>query len=184
MRFYRLFFLAILLIGFTIESLEAQRSTRQKIGLIDSDYILSLLPEYKGLDQTLNQMTIQWEQEINDERKELDLLEKDFEAKKILYTEEIIKQKTTEIEAKKKKIAQLNNQRFGPDGDYFKEQQRLLEPIQRKVFETVTIIANREDYDMILDRAGEMIVMFARPEWDISDLVLLELGIDTQQTSN
>lgn len=184
MRFSRQLFLVILLIGTFSISLEAQRSNRQKIGLIDSDYILSLLPEYKGLDQTLNQMTIQWEQEIDEERKELALLEKDFEAKKILYTEEIIKQVTTEIEAKKKKIAQLTNQRFGPDGDYFKEQQRLLEPIQRRVFETVTIVANREDYDMIFDRAGEMIVMFTRAEWDISDLVLLELGIDTQQTSN
>lgn len=184
MRFSRQLFLVILLIGTFSISLEAQRSNRQKIGLIDSDYILSLLPEYKGLDQTLNQMTIQWEQEIDEERKELALLEKDFEAKRILYTDEIIKQVTTEIEAKKKKIAQLTNQRFGPDGDYFKEQQRLLEPIQRRVFETVTIVANREDYDMIFDRAGEMIVMFTRTEWDISDLVLLELGIDTQQTSN
>lgn len=184
MRFLKFIILLILFTGVFNFSLEAQRSNRQKIGLIDSDYILSLLPEYKGLDQTLNQMTIQWEQEIEEERKELAALEKDFEAKKILYTEDIIKQVTTEIEAKKKKIAQLNNQRFGPEGDYFKEQQRLLEPIQRKVFETVSIVANREDYDIIFDRAGEMIVMFTRPEWDISNLVLLELGIDTQQTSN
>jgi|AntRauMFilla1563_2_1112583.scaffolds.fasta_scaffold00022_37 outer membrane protein len=184
MRFSRLIILVILLIGTFTISLQAQRSKQQKIGLIDSDYILGLLPEYKGLDQTLNQMTIQWEQEIEEERKELALLEKDFEAKRILYTDEIIKQVTTEIEAKKKKIAQLNNQRFGPDGDYFKEQRRLLEPIQRRVFETITIVANREDYDMIFDRSGEMIVMFTRAEWDISDLVLLELGIDTQQSSN
>jgi outer membrane protein len=187
MRFYNPFLKAILLLvavlGFVQEA-AAQRNARQKIGLVDSDYLLNQLPEYKGLDQTLNQMTIQWEQEIQDEQKKLDELLTDFRAKEILFTDEVRKQKLTEIESLEKKIGQLRNQRFGPQGDYFKEQQRLLEPIQRKVWEAIETVASREDFDIIFDRSGEVLVMYARAEWDISKLVLEELGIDTEDLGN
>lgn len=183
MRFFLSTFVIILVIG-SFADLFAQRSNRQKIGLVDTDYILNQLPEYKGLDQTLNQMTIQWQQEIQEEEKNLNELVNDFEAKEILYTEEVIKQKQQEITAQEKKIAQLKNQRFGPKGDYFKEQQRLLEPIQRRIFETIEIVAKRDDFDFIFDRSSQMMVLFARPEWDVTDLILIELGIDLEEQRN
>lgn len=183
MRFLTSFIVCILFLSI-VQDVQAQRNNRQKIGLVDTDYILNQLPEYKGLDQTLNQMTIQWQQEIQEEEKILDELNEDFEAKEILYTEEVIRLKKQEISAQEKKIAQLQNQRFGPQGDYFKEQQRLLEPIQRRIFETIELVANREDFDFIFDRSSQMMVLFARPEWDITDLILIEFGIDTEQQRN
>jgi outer membrane protein len=170
---------AILWIGLQSSELTAQRD-RQRIALVDSDFILSKLPEYNGLGQTLNQMTIQWEQEITEEEEKLKELEDEFSAKEILYTEEVRKQKLTAIEAQEKRIAQLNRQRFGPEGDYFKEQQKLLEPIQRKVWEAIEVIANRDNFDIVFDRSGEVLVMFASAEWDISKEVLLELGVDLE----
>lgn len=170
---------AILVIGLQSQELSAQRD-RQRIALVDSDFILSKLPEYNGLGQTLNQMTIQWEQEIKEEEDKLNELQEEFDTKEILYTEEVRKQKLTAIEAQQKRIAQLKRQRFGPEGDYFKEQQKLLEPIQRKVWEAIELVANRDNFDIVFDRSGEMLVMFARAEWDISQQVLLELGVDLE----
>ncbi|MGK7389960.1 MAG: OmpH family outer membrane protein, partial [Candidatus Cyclobacteriaceae bacterium M2_1C_046] len=79
---------------------------------------------------------------------------------------------------------QYLEQKFGSEGDYFQQQKELLEPIQRKVFEAITVVAEREGFDFIFDRTQNNDILFARDQWNLNDEVLLELGIATDNTSN
>jgi len=156
----------------------------QKIGYFDSDFILSNLPEYNGLEQQLELIAGQWRTELEQMQRELQQLEEDFEAKEILYTPEIRKQKQNEIQQKINDIRFFREQKFGPDGEYFQRQAELLEPIQRQVFEAVQAVAVRNGYDLIFDRAGDVRLIYARNEWNIDEEILIELGIDINEISN
>jgi len=156
----------------------------QKIGYFDSDFILSNLPEYNGLEQQLQLIASQWRSELDQMQAELEELQKDFEAKEILYTPEIRKQKQEEIQQKRQEIQLFRDQKFGPNGDYFKRQEELLKPIQRQVFEAVRNVAVRNGYDFVFDRAGDIRLVYARNEWSIDEEVLIELGIDINEASN
>ncbi|MEP5943961.1 MAG: OmpH family outer membrane protein, partial [Balneola sp.] len=148
----------------------------QKIGYYESDFVLSKIPEYVGIEQRLKIQSDGWKNEIQSLRLEIDNLEKDFTAKEILYTEEIKKEKIQEINSKKKQLDSFIEQKFGPNGEYFKKQKELLEPIQRQVFAAVRSVAQRNGFDFVFDRSGDIYMVYARGEWNINEQVLLELG--------
>lgn len=168
----------LLFLGFiTLVSTTSVVAQTQKIGFIDSDYILSRMPEYAGLEQRLRAINEEWRQEIQEMDTEIERLEREFVAREILYTEEVRTQRVNEIEALKRQREQYVNSRYGPEGEYFRQQQLILEPIQRRIMEAVETISNRDNFDFVFDRSGDFLFLFARSQWNLSDDVLLELGV-------
>jgi outer membrane protein len=149
----------------------------QRIAYMDSDYILSRMPEYTGLDQRLRTSVQEWNQELTAMKAEIDRLEQEFNAREILFTAEVRQQRLADIQTKKRAREQYEQARFGPEGDYFRQQQQLLEPIQRRVMLAIEKIAQRDGYDFVFDRSGDYLFLYTRSQWNISDEVLLELGI-------
>lgn len=150
----------------------------QIIAYFESEYILQRIPEYQGIEQQLDLMAQAWRAEVDKLDAEIEELEADFRAKEILYTEEIREQKRAEINTKKEERDRYLSQMFGPDGEYFKKQQELLEPIQRQVFEAVRAVAQRKGIDFVFDRSGDIYMVYARSEWNLNEDILLELGIE------
>lgn len=150
----------------------------QKLAYVDSEYILSKLPEYTGLDQRLRTLVNEWNQELSAMQVEIDRLEQEFSAREILFTVEVRAQREAEILTKKRAKTQYEQSRFGPEGDYFRQQTQLLEPIQRRVMEAIQVVAQRDGYDFVFDRTGDFLFLYTRSQWNISDEVLLELGIN------
>lgn len=175
MRKYSIYTTALILAFIYAGGLQAQS---QKIGFIDSDMIMERMPEYSGIEQQLSLLSERWEQEIREMEDEIDELEQDFEAREILFTDEIRQQRLDAISQKKETLDRYIEQKFGPEGEYFSRQSELLEPVQRNVFEALDRVAERGSYDFVFDRAGETRFLFSRNEWNLTNEVLSELGLD------
>ncbi|MFW2476934.1 MAG: OmpH family outer membrane protein, partial [Sediminibacterium sp.] len=67
--------------------------------------------------------------------------------------------------------------RFGYEGDLFIERQRLIKPVQDRVYNAVQKMALARSYDFVLDKSEGITVIFADPKLDKSDDILKELGI-------
>jgi outer membrane protein len=169
-------FITLLSLFFVIGAVQSV-AQNQKIGFIDSDYILSRMPEYSGLEQRMRAINEEWRKEIEEMDLEIQRLEREFVAREILYTDEVRTQKQTEIENLKRQREQYVNTRYGPEGEYFKQQQLILEPLQRRIMEAVETISTRDNFDYVFDRSGDFLFLYARSQWNLSDDVLLELGV-------
>ena len=170
--------LLVLIAIFLVVEVQAQN---QKLGYYESDFVLSKIPEYAGIEQQLKILSDGWKKDISDLEQEILALNQDFQAKEILYSEEIKEEKLQEINSKKNELEVYTAQKFGPNGEFFRKQKELLEPIQRQVFAAVRAVAQRNGYDFIFDRSGDVYMVYARGEWNINDQVLDELGIETEQ---
>lgn len=168
-------YLITLLILLSFESIYAQN---QKIGFIDSDIIMQNIPEYGGIEQRLSLLSESWRQEIMRMERSIEDLENDFAAREILFTEDIRAQRLREIEEKRDQLDRYIEEKFGPNGDYFSRQKELLEPIQRAIFEALSRVASRLNYDFIFDRADDIRFLYAGQEWNLTDEVMLEMGLD------
>jgi outer membrane protein len=173
----RLLFYIILFIS-PLFGPEAGLGQNQRIGYIDSDIIMQSMPEYSGIEQRLGLLSETWRQEIREMENEIADLERDFEAREILFTPEIREQRMTEINRKKTELERFIEEKFGPMGEYFTRQKELLMPIQRLVFDALTRVASRDGFDFVFDRADGTRFLFARQEWNLTEEVMLELGID------
>lgn len=155
----------------------AMATQAQRYAIIDTKYILSKIPEYKDADKKLQQIGEQWQKEIDDKQSQLDKMYKNYEAEQFMLTDELKKKREDELFVKEKEIRELQKRRFGYEGDLFKERQRLVKPVQDKVYNAVQKIAVAKSYDFVLDKSEGITIIFADPKLDKSDEVLKELGI-------
>lgn len=181
---FRLLLLGVL-VGAAAGLGPGEAHAQQKIGYVDSQYILEQLPEYATVQQKLDKLEKKWRDDIQQQRKKLEKLRSEYQAQELLYTEDVRSEKRQAIEQAQKEIEQLRQQYFGPEGQLYTRQQELMRPIQERILKAAEEVATEEGYDYVFDKGGEVLFMYAREEHDLSDPVLRELGINTdQQTSS
>ncbi|HEX6334417.1 MAG TPA: OmpH family outer membrane protein [Flavisolibacter sp.] len=149
----------------------------QRYAIIDTKYILDKMPEYRQAQKQLDDVTAQWQKEIDQLQSELDRMYKDFDAEQVMLSEELKKKREDQLFMKEKALRDLQRKRFGFEGDLFKKRQELVKPIQDKVYNAVQKIAVQRGYDFILDKSEGITVIFADPKLEKSDDVLRELGV-------
>ena len=149
----------------------------QRYAVIDMNYILNKLPEYKAAQQKLDEFSAQWQQEIDRQSAALDKMYKDYDAEKVMLSDDLRKKREDEIFNADKDLRDLQRKRFGYEGDLFKKRQELIKPIQDKVYTAVQKLAASKLYDFILDKSDGITVIFADPKLDRSEDVLRELGV-------
>lgn len=168
-------YLIVILFSLCVNTVYSQE---QKIGYIDSDIIMQNMPEYSGIEQRLSLLQDSWRQEIVRMERAIDELESDFEAREILFTEDIRAQRLSEIEQKRNDLNRYIEEKFGPNGEYFTRQKELLEPIQRSIFQALSTVASRLGYDFVFDRSDDIRFLYVSREWNLTNDVMLEMGID------
>ena len=149
----------------------------QRYAIIDTKYILDKLPEYKTAQKTLDATAENWQKEIDQRQEELNKMYRDFEAEQVMLSDDLKKKREDELFNKEKELRDLQKRRFGFEGDLFKERQKLIKPVQDKVYTAVQKLAVARSYDFILDKSEGITVIFADPKLDKSEDVLRELGI-------
>jgi outer membrane protein len=155
---------------------------QQKIGYIDSDYILEQLPDYQTIQQQLDRMAQGWQSELDELKSALDENFREYQARELLYTNEERQRRRQDILREEEDLERLRVKYFGPEGDIFLQQEQLMRPVQEKILQAINDVATSEGYDYVFDAAGEFLFMFKRDQYDLSDTVLRELGIDVEST--
>lgn len=166
------FFLALLLSISLANSVFAQ-----KFGYIDSEYILTKMPEYKQAQADLNQAAKKWQSELEDMTKEIDNLKDAYKVEEVLLTEDMQKERLDTIASKEKKLRERQKAYFGYEGMLFYKKQELIKPVQDKVFEAVEKVAKEKKLQMIFDKSSTLVVIYADPIHDYTDYVLEKLGL-------
>ncbi|MCU0435967.1 MAG: OmpH family outer membrane protein [Bacteroidia bacterium] len=166
----RLILLFIAFLGFT------GMVSAQKFCYVDTEYILAQSPSYQQAQDQLNQLSMQWQKEVEAKYAEIDKLYKNFQQEQLLLTEELRKKREAEIIQKEKEAKEFQKQKFGVDGELFKKRQELVKPIQDQVYNAVKEMAERGGYGIVFDKASDMTMLYSNPKYDKSDDVLEILG--------
>ena len=94
----------------------------------------------------------------------------------------LFERKREAIVQEEEAVERLRMQYFGPEGDLFKQQDQLLKPIQEKVLIAIEEVAIAEGYDYVFDKSGDYVFLYASEQFDLSNQVLEELGIEIEST--
>lgn len=166
------------LFGVFLLMMPLDAAAQQQIRYIDSEYILDQTPEYATIQQKIDRLEEQWRSELQQRRDTVRKMYREFESRELLYTQEERQQRQQEIAQAEQELENLRQRYFGPNGELFQRQRDLMRPLQERVLTAVDEVATSEGYDFVFDRSGDFLFMFARDQYDVSDQVLRELGID------
>lgn len=148
----------------------------QKYGFIDSGYILENIPSFRAAQDQLNQLSAQYQKELESMHTEIEKMYQDYQAESVLLSEDMKRKREDVIITKEKDYKQLQRKYFGPEGDLYQRRQSLIKPIQDDVFTAVQEIANEGSYAVIFDKADGTTLFYTNPRYDLSDQVLQKLG--------
>ena len=164
--------LAIVLIAFMTLPLFGQ-----KYAYIDSEYILSNMPDYVEAQAELDRIAAEWQKEIEKQFSSIDSMYKKYQVEAITLPDNMKKRREDAIIAAEQAAKDLQKKRFGKDGDLFKKREELVKPIQDRVFTAIDEYAKEKGYAFVFDVAGAMTIIYADPKWDINDQIMQKLGV-------
>ena len=151
-------------------------SYAQKFAYVDTDYILNNIPEFNQAQDKLDEISKQWQTEIEGIYAEVDKMYRDYQTQEVLLTDEMKKKREEAIIAKEKSAKDLQKKRFGPEGDLYGKRQELIQPIQDKVYDAIQQLAANSKYAVIFDSSSDLIMLYSSPNLDKSDKVLDNMG--------
>ncbi|MDC8105675.1 MULTISPECIES: OmpH/Skp family outer membrane protein [Chryseobacterium] len=161
-------------------------SNAQKIGVVDTEYILNKLPQYKEAEARLNSQIDTWESELQSLNAEYEKKRSAFENERVLLVGDQLKLREKEVMDLDKNIKTTTSLRFGTNGEITKLRSNLVEPFQDQIWNAVKTMSEKNGLGIVLDKSNNINVIFLQKRYDYTDKVLdiLLKGTEKKEKTN
>jgi len=149
--------------------------SQSKIRYLDSQKVLDNYPEWQEVQRQLDELRKKYEDEFEGIRKQAQALYNELQNQSLLLSPEKKAEKEGQLLNLQTQLERFQQEKFGPQGEFYRENAKLTEPIVTKINQIIKKIGEEDGYDYILDVA-QGVVLYAKPEYDITDRVLEELN--------
>lgn len=145
-----------------------------KLGHINSQEIIVLMPEIEAMEKQMKEAGDQWESELLKMREEYYAKIKQFQDTQATLSESIKQARQAELADMEQRIATLNQT---AQNDLAKKNQDLAAPILEKVRKAINDVASENGYTYIFDMAAQSIIYTSPSSNDITALVKKKLNL-------
>lgn len=145
---------------------------KQKTGFIDSQIILAALPEAIKAQGELEAAAKMWQARIDTMYSEYMKAIEDYKKKEGTMNQDKKLEAQQKIVGMEQEIQLFRQQKFSQGGDYYKKQEELLAPIKERIMLTIEEVAKDEHMTFVFDKTGEVFLLYADPDYDITYKVL------------
>lgn len=143
-----------------------------KIGWINSRTIMDKLPEAQEAQRQLDALVTEWQNELAKMQNEWQKKFAEYDKKKLILTDQMKSDNERELQDLDRKISEYRNRKFGQNGELFQKQNELMKPVQDKIYKAIQDVAKDESYDYIIDKSGEILLMYTNEKFDVTLAVL------------
>lgn len=146
-----------------------------RIGVVDSEIILSQLPDYKKAQDQLNEIVKKWQSDLDSLSMEYQERIENYRKQEALMSDEVKLKEQQEIMKLEQEIYNFRQRKFGQQGEFAQKQEELLSPIKQNIIKAIEKVAKEEKVTLVLDKAGDVVVLYADPSYDLTFKVLDQL---------
>jgi len=150
-----------------------------KIGYINSDAIMDQLPEAQEAQRQLDEIVSEWQSELSQMQRTWQQKFEEYDQRKLIMSDQRRAEAERELMELDREIAEFRDDKFGQEGELFYLQEELIRPIQDRIFLAIQEIAESEAYDYVFDQSGDILLMYANEQFDLTEKVLQRV-IDMQ----
>ncbi|MBU0558663.1 MAG: OmpH family outer membrane protein [Bacteroidetes bacterium] len=167
----KIFIVSLLLIAV---SLSAQSSI--KIGFVDSQVILAQYAPAIKAQSDLDALTAKWSKSRDSMVTVLQAQYGEYEKQKELMTADKQRETQQALVKKQQEIQFYEQSKFGqPNGELYRKNEELLSPIKEKIMNSINEVAKAEGMNFIFDKTGDVLLLYADSEYDMTYKVLDKL---------
>ena len=148
-----------------------------KIGYTNADYILSLMPEAKQIESELATYETQLQNQLQSKYEEFQAKAADYQQNAGTMIDAVRADRETELQNMQTEIQKFEQQ---AQNSLNNKRNQLVGPAYEKIGTAIEQVAKENGYTHVLSSGSAVsnVLLYAREEDNISDLVLKKLGID------
>lgn len=145
-----------------------------KLGHVNSQEILTAMPERADIEKKINELQASWEKELLKMREEYNAKIKEYQEKQATMPESIKQARQSEIADIEQRISTFQQQAYS---DLQKKQQELFAPVVDKVKKAIEAVGAEGGFLYIFDLGTQSIVYQSPKAVDITPLVKKKLNV-------
>ena len=148
-----------------------------KIGYTNVDYVLSLMPEAKQIESELATTENRYTAQLESKYKDYQTKVADFQQNAETFTDVERADKVSEIENLQQSIQQFE---ANAQNSLVNKRNELLQPVFEKIGTAIEQVSKENGYTHVfnMNTNGGTILLYAREEDNVTNLVLQKLGVD------
>ena len=156
-----------------------------RIAFIDATKIIKRMPETVDAEARLDQFVNQWNKEVADMEADLKRKREDYDRKKLIMADAERNAVEVDIADLRKRIDQYRQDKYGTNGDLFKQQAELMKGVYEKLNKAIEEVALDGKYDCVFDRGStDHSILYTNAKFDISVPVAKKLGLESNDIFN
>lgn len=160
----------ILMLAMTIGL--ATVASAQNYAVVDSEKIFKSIEAYNTAITELDNLAEQYQKQVDEKFEAVETLYNTYMERKASLSEASQKANEENILKKEKEASEFQEALFGSEGELMKKRLEMIQPIQKKVFETIEQYAQQKGYDMIIDIAQNATMLYYSPKADKTEEII------------
>lgn len=144
----------------------------QKIGVVDTNYILSKMPQYKEAQARLDRQIKSWEAELQKMQTDYDTKKSALENERVLLVGEQLKKREEEVKTLDKNIKSYLESKFSAEGEINSFRANVTKPFQDQIWNAIKSVTDKNSLGIVLDKSNNLSVIFLDKKYDYTDKVL------------
>ena len=161
-----------LLFAFFAVMLTAGVATAQSYMVVDSEKVFKSIAAYNEALSEIETLSATYQKLVDDKFAAVETLYNNYMAQRASLSQSARQAKENEILSKESEATKFQESLFGTDGELMKKRMELIQPIQKRVFETLESFAKQYGYDLIIDIAANPTVLYYSTKVDFTDRII------------
>ncbi len=145
---------------------------KQKTGYVDTQVILAQYAPAIKANSDLTAIGKTWKAQIDSMQQALQAGYAAYQKQAATMKPDQQKQLQQTLIQQEQYMQKFNQDKFGQQGELAQKQDEMMQPIRDKIYQAIEKVSKKQNMQFIFDKAGDVLLLYADPQYDMTFKVL------------
>lgn len=147
-------------------------ASAQNYMVVDSEKVFKSIEAYNSALKQIDALSESYQKQVDDKFAAVETLYNNYMAQRASLSESVRQSREQYILNAEAEATKYQESLFGTEGELMKRRMELIQPIQKRVFETLESFAKQYGFDLVIDIAANPTVLYYSSKVDYTNKII------------